>query len=369
MGSMMKSRLHVVIFALAALTAGGAASPVSAAGAAADGACAGTTRICGLDGPEDLVPIRGGGEIIASRLGGEGLDVIDTKTHQVSAFDPVPLPEAPDPGYPCAALKASGPFISHGLSIKPGADGADRLYVVRHGGREAIEIFRFSRPGDYRSLVWLGCVGLPKHFAGNAVTARRDGSFYVSSMTDASDAPAASRLAKLYAGQPSGAVLAWVPGAGFHPLPMGAMSGPNGLELSPDERWLYVNGWASREIVRVDLEHPDAPAGRLQVAFMPDNLRWAPDGSLIAAGVRSTPEPTFKCAGTHADGTPCVTRWTVVSVDPATMKLKAEIQRDDLPGFGDVSVALPLDGSLWLGDFDGHELAIVADTLSGAIRH
>lgn len=364
---MVKFRLYAAIIAVAAFAGGSAAFPASAAaGATADRSCGGPTRICGLDGPEDLVAIDDGAEIIASRLGGEGLDIIDTKTHEVSMLDPGSLPEAPDPGYPCADLKASGAFISHGLSVKREADGSDRLFVVRHGGREAIEVFRFSRPGDYRSLMWLGCVSLPKGFQGNAVTGRRDGGFYVTSMTDAGDAPADSKLAKLYAGRPSGAVLAWAPGAGFHRISMGAMSGPNGIELSPDDRWLYVNGWASHEIVRVDLDHPDAPARRLHVSFMPDNLRWSGDGSLIAAGVRSTPRSTFECAGTHPDGTPCVTRWTVASIDPASMRLKAEMRRDDHTGFGDISVALPLARALWLGDFDGHDIAIVEDTLSAA---
>lgn len=366
MGFMTNTRVHLAIIALAASMGGAAAFP-AAAGTTAAPSCGGPTRICGLDGPEDLVAIDDGAVVIASRLGDVGLDIIDTKTHAVTRLDPASLPETPDPEYPCASLKASGAFISHGLSIKPGADGADRLYMVRHGGREAIEVFRFSRSGDYKSLAWLGCVGLPKHFSGNAVTGRRDGGFYVSSMTDASDTPAQARLAKLYAGQPSGTVLAWAAGTGFKPVLVGAMSGPNGLELSPDDHWLYVNGWASHEIVRLDLDHPDAPAQRLPVEFMPDNLRWAEDGSLIAAGVFSTPESTLECAGTHADGTPCVTHWSAVSIDPTSMKLKAGLGRDELPGFGDVSTALPIGRSLWLGAFDGHAVAIEPNPLSAAV--
>ncbi|MGH8397688.1 MAG: SMP-30/gluconolactonase/LRE family protein [Gammaproteobacteria bacterium] len=311
-----------------------------------------------------MVAINHGAEVIVSRLGGGGLNVIDTKTRKVSVIDPASLPETPDPQYPCPDLKTSGAFISHGLSVKHEANGHDRLFVVRHGGREAIEIFQFSRPGDVGSLAWLGCVRLPKGFAGNAVTGRRDGGFYVTSMTDEGDAPGSSKLAKLYAGRPSGVVLEWTPGGGYHRVPTGAMSGPNGIELSPDDRWLYVNGWASHEIVRYDLDHPHAPARRLHVSFMPDNLRWAGDGSLIAAGIRqSTPKAVFECAGTHADGKPCAVRWTVVSIDPVSMTLKAELRQQDHSGFGDVSVALPIGRTLWLGDFDGHSILIEPDKL------
>lgn len=329
----------------------------------------GSARISGLNGPEDLVAIDHGAEVIVSRLGGGGLNVIETKTHEVSVIDPASLTETPDPQYPCAALKTSGAFVSHGLSVKQDANGRARLYVVRHGGREAIEIFQFSNPGDVGSLAWLGCVPLPKGFEGNAVTGRRDGSFYVTSMTDEGDAPMRSKLAKLYAGRPSGAVLEWTPGNGFRRVPTGTMSGPNGIELSPDDRWLYVNGWASREIVKFDVDHPDAPVRRLHVSFMPDNLRWAEDGSLIAAGVRSTPEAVFTCAGTHADGRPCVTRWTVASIDPASMTLKAEARQHDSSGFGDVSVALPIGRTLWLGSFDGRSIAIEPnDLLTASLR-
>jgi len=361
--------LYAGVLALVSFTDCLADTPAATQGSAAGESCSGPARICGLDGPEDMVAVDGGTEVIASRLGGKGLNIIDTRTRAVSTIDPASLPEAPDPRYPCPDLKASGTFISHGLSLKPQADGHDRLLVVRHGGREAIEIFQMSHPEGFRSLAWIGCVPLPKGFAGNAVTGGHDGGFYVTSMTDVGDAPDSSKLAKLYAGHPSGSVLAWTPGAGFRSFPIGMMSGPNGIELSADERWLYVNGWASHEIVRFDLAHPDAPAKHLRVRFMPDNLRWAGDGSLIAAGVRSTPKYVYECAGTHADGSPCVTRWTAASIDPASMTLKSELSRDDRPGFGDVSVALPVGGALWLGAFDGDDIDVETPGSLLAPRH
>ncbi len=365
----VKIRFYAVILALLVLMGGLITFPALATDeTTAAQPCGGSARICGLNGPEDLVAIDHGAEVIVSRLGGDGLNVIETKTRKVSVIDPASLPETPDPQYPCADLKTSGAFISHGLSVKRDANGRSRLYVVRHGGREAIEIFQFSHPDDVESLVWLGCVRLPKGFEGNAVTGRRAGGFYVTSMTDEGDAPMRSKLAKLYAGRPSGAVLEWTPSGGFHRVPTGTMSGPNGIELSPDDRWLYVNGWASHEIARFDLDHPDAPVRRLHVSFMPDNLRWAEDGSLIAAGLRSTPEAVFTCAGTHADGRPCVTRWTVVSIDPASMTLRAEARQDDRSGFGDVSVALSIGQALWLGSFDGRSIAIEPNDLLMASR-
>lgn len=327
------------------------------------------TLVYGLDGPEDLVPIDHGAVVIASRLGGRNLNVIDTKSHAVSIIVPATLPEILDAQYLCPDLKYSGAFISHGLSVKREADGHDRLFVVRHGGREAIEVFQFSRGNDVKSLVWLGCVLLPKGFAANAVVGRYDGGFYATSMTDDGTAPNAVKLAKLYAGHASGKVLEWTRRGGFRSIPIGRTSGPNGIELSPDDRWLYVNGWASHDIARIDLHHLGRPARRLRVSFMPDNLRWAGDGRLIAAGVRSTPKWVLECAGTHADGAPCATRWTAVSIDPKSMTLKREVNRDDRTGFGDVSVALPVGPTLWLGAFDGHEIAMEQGELLATQLH
>lgn len=319
--------------------------------------CSKDARICGLAGPEDLVEVANGAVVIASRLGGEGLNVIDTANHRVSTIDPLSLPESPDSRYPCTLLSNSGAFISHGLSIKPQSDGSEFLFVVRHGGREAIEIFRFNSPNGVNRLTWVGCVHLPKGFAGNAVTGRRDGGFYVTSMTDEGDAPGKDKLAKLYNLQPSGEVLGWIPMAGFHSIPIGTMSGPNGIELSPDDRWLYVDGWASREILKIDLKQPSTIAGLTNVSFMPDNLHWTDDGTLVAAGVQSTPRYVYECAGTHANGSPCATHWTIASIDPTTMTLKSELNRDDQSGFGDVSVALKVGRAIWLGSFDGNFIA------------
>lgn len=320
--------------------------------------CSSDARICGLAGPEDMVEAANGVAVIASRLGGRGLNVIDITNHRVSTIDPLSLPESPDSRYPCTSLSNSGVFVSHGLSIKPQTDGSEFLFVVRHGGREAIEIFRFSRPSDVNSLTWVGCVHLPKGFAGNAVAGRRDGGFYVTSMTDEGDAPGSAKLAKLYDVQPSGKVLGWIPTAGFQSIPIGTMSGPNGIELSPDNRWLYVDGWASREIVQIDLKQPGTIAGRTKVSFMPDNLHWTDDGRLVAAGVQSTPKHVYECAGTHSNGSPCATHWTIAIIDPTTMTLKSELSRDDQSGFGDVSVALKLGRAVWLGSFDGNFIAI-----------
>jgi hypothetical protein len=314
-------------------------------------------RICGMNAPEDMVAAPDGTTVIVSRLGGGGLDAIDVATRRVRQIDLAALPRSPDPVYPCSDLPAED-FVSHGLSLKRDRSGAQRLYVVRHGAREAIEVFRFGAGRRPESLRWIGCVPIPKGFSANAVTARRDGRFYVSSMTDAGEEPGAVKRDKLYAAQPSGAILEWSPGKGFRPLDLSGLSGPNGLELSPDERQLYVAGWASRAILAFDLKSPATAPRRLAVDFMPDNLRWGRDGVLLAAGVDSTPQATLECVRTATPTTRCIRRWRVIGIDPHRLQPRWEVRRDDPSGFGDVSVALEVGRSLWLGAFGGLDLAI-----------
>ena len=50
------------------------------------------------------------------------------------------------------------------------------------------------------------------------------------------------------------------------------------------------------------------------------------------------------------------------------MTLKAQMNRNDSTGFGDVSVALPVGTDLWLGDFDGQDIAIEPNQLSTAAQ-
>ena len=50
----------------------------------------------------------------------------------------------------------------------------------------------------------------------------------------------------------------------------------------------------------------------VDVDFSPDNVRWAPDGSLLVAGQHSTRDPEA--------ASPIFKGWEVVKLDPKTMK-------------------------------------------------
>jgi SMP-30/Gluconolactonase/LRE-like region len=299
-----------------------------------------------------MVPLDNGTVILASSLNNGGLYVINAKSHAVTKLEVTRIGERPLAMYRCASLRDSGVFVSHGLSVKPAADGHFRLYVVRHGGRETIEIFEFAHAQDFKSLLWLGCVSLPHHFSGNAVVGRRDGGFFTTSMTDPNGTPPSVRLATLFAAKPAGAVLEWTPGSGSKYVDIGSISGPNGIELSPDDKTLYVDAWASRAIWEFALRDKAYPERHVDVPFLPDNLRWGDDGRLFSAGMFSTPRALLTCAMKTAVGVICGTHWGAVAIDPATMDVSCRIEQHDYLDIGDVSTVLKIGGALWLASFD-----------------
>lgn len=71
-----------------------------------------------------------------------------------------------------------------------------------------------------------------------------------------------------------------------------------------------------------------------------DNIRWARDGSILAAG-----------QGT--DGT------VVVRVDPKTLAVKDVLKRPAGNGFGAGTVAVEVGSSYWIGSFAGDRIAVV----------
>jgi hypothetical protein len=69
--------------------------------------------------------------------------------------------------------------VSHGLNIRPGANDHSTLYVVGHGGREAIEVFEVDASGERPVLTWNGCVIIPEGQEANSVASLSDGSLLV----------------------------------------------------------------------------------------------------------------------------------------------------------------------------------------------
>lgn len=117
---------------------------------AADGECSASREygfVCGPRNPEDLAQIPGTKWIISSGMAaGAPIYLVDSQQKTWTEL------------YPASA------------------DGHSTLYVVGHGGREAIEVFDVSAKSEMPASTWLGCVMTPDGMQANSVASLADGS-------------------------------------------------------------------------------------------------------------------------------------------------------------------------------------------------
>jgi sugar lactone lactonase YvrE len=133
-----------------------------------------------------------------------------------------------------------------------------------------------------------------------------DGGIVVSSFYDPSDKQAWARMDR---GEDTGSLWEWHPGKGFRRLDAGTISGANGLAISADEQTLYASAWSGRALLVLDLR-----TGRrrtIPLNFLPDNIKRAPDGTLLVAGQRSSVASIAAC-----NGPDCPQDWIIARVDP-----------------------------------------------------
>jgi hypothetical protein len=296
--------------------------------------------VCGLTNVEDFLPVNGGRWLVGGsyKPGSVGLYLIDT---EAKTAKPVSLSIAakPDPLYKCAPpdLKA---LATHGLDVRPGQGGTTTVYAVNHGGRESVEVFRLNAARG--SAAWVGCAVLPPGANGNSVAALADGSFVVTKFLDNGDKQAFQHI---LAGQINGVVYRWTPGKGFSEVPGTQLSGDNGILVSRDGKWLYVNAYGTKEIYRVPLSG-QGERSAVKVDFNPDNLRWAPDGTIFATGQYIDPK---KPNGPYD--------WATVRLDPRTLKVTLLVKEAGRPQFDAATTAVQVGKIFWFGTFRGDRVA------------
>ncbi len=347
--------MHLCALVVTAAVLASCASPV-ATPTDAGGPCApasGLQFICGLPAPEDLVQVPGTSWIIVSSFAGidptkpatGGLALIDTATRTTSTVSIDAASVARAPYDACSAPPRAALFSSHGLNIRAEAAGLSTLFVVGHGDREAIEVFKVDASTKKPSLSWIGCIPAVKGAFNNSVVALPDGRVLI---TDFLHAPAT--FADLYANRKTGAVEQWTPGGGFKKLPGTDMSGANGIEVSADLRHVFVADSGSAKVLRYELAATDKPPLVIDPGFRVDNLRWSGDGQLLLAGANPGPG----CAPADRQ---CPRLLIAKALDPNSLALTPLLEVRAMPGFTNLSSALIVGGVLWLGSPEGDRVA------------
>jgi hypothetical protein len=301
------------------------------------------TFVCGQQGPEDLVVVPGGAWVVTGVFGGSGginlirvSDRMSTKAYPAaSAKDRLDAKTYNTcPGPPDVSK-----FTTHGLSILQGRNNVHRLFVVGHGGREAIEVFELDARPPTPALTWIGCAIAADPIGLNSVRGLPDGGFIASNFLPRGGTPAA--MQRMRDGERNGELWEWHTASGWQKVPGSEAAGANGLELSADGKTLYVAAWGSQSFFRLSRGAATPKRDEIPLGFRVDNIRWARDGSILAAG----------------QGDALMTM--VVRIDPKTLTVKEVLKRPAANGFAGGTVAIEVGTSYWVGSFGGDRIAVV----------
>jgi len=308
--------------------------------------------LCGTRSPEDLELTPDGKYLIATqfinlgRTGSAGLGMalfdLSKKT-----FSKMAVTDQPDKSWGDAACP--GPIgdqlVSHGESLAKRRDGRWALYVVNHGGRQSIEMYELKPAAGSWALVWHGCEVAMHDY--NDVAILPDGGFVGSYPTGLSNGGTGGP----FGGSVTGYVAHWTPGKGESEIADTRMRYPNGVVASEDGRFIYINEFAARQVIKYDLANGKV-LGSVKVNFLPDNLTWTKAGRLLAAGVKGA---RGDCP--EGSGRPCIQGFGVAEIDPAKMQMRPIFDSAaHEPLIGGVSVALEVGNSIYLGAFQGERL-------------
>ena len=303
---------------------------------------------CGLDQPEDLLQIGSSKWVIASGMGDHGgIFLLDTEAKKTRRF----FTGASKPDlrmYPdCPSAPTS--FNSHGIALRPAKVAATyTLYSVTHKPFESIQVFAVDARGADPAISWTGCVKLPTDFRTNAVTAKLDGTILANVQMHGT-------ATDFISGNITGGVWAWDPKNKKLNLLKGTeLPGNNGIEISPDEKEIYIAVSGTQTVAIYSLADTAKPARTIRTPFYNlDNIHWS-GARLIAAGMMFD-EPT--CGGTRKEiqdahgNMNCHRGWVVSQLDPKAMRWKILAYGEPNPSFGGIATGLVIGKTLWISSF------------------
>jgi hypothetical protein len=330
----------------------------------------GITPDCRFQNPEDLAVSPSGSFLLVSQFGDlaggrpGSLVAFEPGLNAITTLFPAGTVRRPDDGIAWGDAACPPPptdvFSPHGIDLEQLDDGRQALYAINHGGRESVEMFEVHDNGSEVRLQWRGCVVAPEQGYFNDLVVLRDGTFWVSQMFPRDANLIWTLLRMQVLGHTPGFAYHWHPETGFREIPGSRVKFGNGVEKSPDERYLYLNSYLGNAVVKVDVDAGER-VGEARVPS-PDNLYWSPTGELLAAAHLGTLADTMACQGLEEAS--CGFRFQIVAIDPETLTTRVLLDHEG-PPMGAATVAVPHGDRVYLGTFAGDRIAWVsADILS-----
>jgi hypothetical protein len=88
---------------------------------------------------------------------------------------------------------------------------------------------------------------------------------------------------------------------------------------------LFVAAWAGKAVLRMKSNGGAITRETVPLDFLPDNLRWAPDGSILIAGQKRDLSKFFE----PCQPAPCRIGWVAARLNPKTLQVTVIAESDD----------------------------------------
>lgn len=310
-----------------------------------DGLC-GTDGVisvmCGAEQPEDLVALNGTPWVLATRYN-QGIALIHKRRRTIDRLFPSTFARVASDTklYPdCATTARTGgdPLRVLGLAARPTGSRRFRVFATAMNEQAGVHVLELDLRGPRPLVTLVGCVPAPGTMFLNSVTPLPEGGFAVTHFAEQDDL--LHRRELIAQGFIRGEVLEWHPAKGWSKVPNSGMASPNGIVVSPDGKYLFVCAYGDKKIVR--LARGAAVRGRSEVStsFNMDNIRWDPQGQLLATGHTAT-------------------RTAVFRVNPRTLQVETLLDRPDDNLFRRGTVAIQVGRDIWIGSSRGTHIAVM----------
>ena len=314
---------------------------------------------CDIRNPEDLVYFAPTNEIIFGQYG----DMVAGRTGALSALDADTMATRDldvfynddiQWGDPNCTLLPEGELSPHGLDLSKRQDGSWQLLVVNHYLRESIEFFEVIQDAGGVMLHARGCVEMPADNRINDVAATADTSGFIVTHMHEPDESSAGKFnaVKLLLGLDTGYVMEWSPSVGFKRLPGSDGSLPNGITIAPDLKSYYVNEYTGSKVSQINRATGELLAS-WDVSY-PDNSAWGNDGKLYVSSALGFITDALDCP--PRDGFNCMLPFVIEVIDPIDGS-QEQVYRHEGGLIPVATVAIPLNGYLYLGSYSGDRLS------------
>lgn len=324
---------------------------------------AGMSYVCGPVNAEDLVLIPDTRWVLSSGMAPNGgimlVDPVDRSWTQLYTGAPEQVRHDAATYASCSEAPVLESFVTHGLHLRHRGAGHATLYVVGHGGREAIEVFDVDATAGMPTLTWRGCVPMPAGgVAANSVTSLGDGTLLATVLMHPGQT-----FSDVFSGEPTGAIYRWSPGdSGFSLIPGSQLPGNNGIEVSADEQEIFV---VSSGLATISVFANSSPTRLLRATpsldFGPDNIHMAPDGQLITAGPSNSDHDCGELDVENMDleaFAACPRGSVGAKFDPETLEETARWSSPPDPRFSNATMALEVGDEVWIGSFSGDRIGV-----------